>query len=310
MLWRALLLAVGVFAGSTAVIQIKACTVDPVQMASYRQLVAAAVLAPVFLRDWRRHRAAYTWAHLRGAMLPGLMLGLHFISWIFGAQKARAANASLIVNMVPIVLPFFLHWLIRERITKGEVAGTALALAGLVLLAVADSRHGGQLVAGDLICFGSMILFALYLALGRKNRHYPTVWLYLVPVYFLGGAFCLLCTLVLAPIAPALAAPITAFPTQNVLREVLLVLGLGIIPTVIGHSILNYTMRHLRGQVVGIANLGQFVFAGVMAWFFFQEVPSWALYVSAVFVVAGVAIAVRSAPPAAREPPPLPDEPG
>ena len=189
MLWRTLLLVAGVFACSTAVILIKACRVDPVQMASYRQLVAAVVLAPLFLRDWRRSGAAFTASHLRGALLPGAMLGLHFISWIFGAQKARAANASLIVNMVPIVLPFFLHWLIRERLTRGEFAGTAVALAGMVLLALADSRHGGELVAGDLICFGSMILFAFYLSLGRKNRHYPTVWLYLVPVYFIGPRF-------------------------------------------------------------------------------------------------------------------------
>jgi len=297
MLWRILLLVAGVFACSTAVILIKACRVDAVQMAAYRQLVAAAVLAPLFLRDWRRAGSAFTARHLRGAFLPGAMLGLHFISWIFGAQKARAANASLIVNMVPIVLPFFLHWLIRERLTRGEFAGTTLALAGMVLLALADSRHGGDLVAGDLLCFGSMILFGLYLALGRKNRHYPTVWLYLVPVYSIGGALCLLCTLTVGWFAPALAAPITQFPAREPLREVLLILGLGIIPTVIGHSALNHAMRHFRGQVVGVANLGQFVFAGLMAWAFFGEVPTWALYAAAGLVVAGVVLALRSAPP-------------
>jgi len=282
---RILLLILGVFACSTAVIMIRASGTHWAELSSYRLLVAAIALAPIYFRDLRRHRAAYAAGHLRGAILPGLLLGLHFFTWVVGARLTQAANASLIVNMVPIVMPFLLLAMTRERLTGGELCGTALAIGGTALLTASDARLSGQFMQGDLICFGSMVLYAAYLAFGRKNRHYPTVWLYLVPVYLVGGVFCLLVSL-------CLTNPVHAYPP----KELLLVLGLGIVPTVIGHSIINYTMRHLRGQVVAIANLGQFIFAGAMDWALNGKVPSWALYVAAAAVVSGALLAIFRAP--------------
>jgi drug/metabolite transporter (DMT)-like permease len=285
MFWRILLLITGVFAGSTAVIMIKASQLHWAELSSYRLLVAAVVLAPIFYRDLRRHRAAFTQGHLLGAVAPGLLLGLHFFTWIVGARMTSPANASLIVNMVPIVLPFFLLALIRERLTAGEIGGVVLAVSGMALLTGSDAHVSSESMQGDLMCFGSMILYAAYLAFGRKNRHYPTVWLYLVPVYLVGGTFCLLISL-------GLTSPIHAYPPG----EILLVLGLGIVPTVMGHSILNYAMRHLRGQVVGIANMGQFIFAGVLGWVFLGQEPTWALYLACVPIVAGAAMAIFLGP--------------
>jgi drug/metabolite transporter (DMT)-like permease len=285
MFWRLALLIFGVFAGATAVIMIKASHIHWAELSSYRLLVAAVVLAPVYFRDLRRHRAAYRLEHLLGAVLPGLLLGLHFFTWVVGARMTLAANASLIVNMVPIVLPFFLLVLIRERLTLGEILGVVLAVSGMSLLTAGDAHVSAESMQGDLMCFGSMILYAAYMAFGRKNRHYPTVWLYLVPVYLVGGVFCLLVSL-------ALTSPIHAYPP----REILLILGLGIVPTVMGHSILNYTMRHLRGQLVGIANMGQFVFAGFLGWIFLDNEPTWALYLACVPIVAGAAMAIFLGP--------------
>jgi drug/metabolite transporter (DMT)-like permease len=115
-----------------------------------------------------------------------------------------------------------------------------------------------------------------------------------VPVYLIAGLTSLAISLPLAGLA---------FPTENVLREILLVLGLGIVPTVIGHSILNHAMRHLRGQVVGIANLSQFIFAGIMAAVIFGEAPTWALYAAAALVAGGAILSLRQAPARGKEPP-------
>jgi drug/metabolite transporter (DMT)-like permease len=45
------------------------------------------------------------------------------------------------------------------------------------------------------MCLVSMLLFALYLALGRRNRDFPSVWLYVIPVYGQAAAVCLLVAL-------------------------------------------------------------------------------------------------------------------
>ena len=294
MAWRVLLLAVGVYACSTAVIMIKVCAVHPVLLASYRQLVAAAALSPLLLRDLRRLRRqavsgagpAFRPRMLLRTVLPGVVLGAHFISWIIGARRTSAANSSLIVNMVPVVMPFLLYALLRERLTRGELAGTAVVLAGVALLSAGDVHLRPDRVAGDVLCFGSMLLFALYLALGRRNRDFPSLWLYLVPLYFAGGAACFVA-------AVASGASPLAVPTA---WDALMILGLGLVPTVLGHSILNASMKHLPGQTVSIANLGQFVFAGVMGWAWLHEAVDASFYPAAALVVIGSALAVRSAP--------------
>jgi drug/metabolite transporter (DMT)-like permease len=290
MFWRILLLAFGLWACATSVIFIKACRVPPVLLASYRLLVAAAALSPLFVRDLRRHRSRYTWRHVAAAALPGAVLGVHFITWIAGARRTLAANASLIVNMVPLVMPLLLHAMLRERPSRREGAGTAVAMAGVALLAGLDYHLSAAYFRGDLICFGSMLLFAVYLALGRGNRHFPSLWLYVVPVYLFGGVICFAASL---PLVHPLAGD---YP-----RDLWMILGLGIVPTVMGHSILNYSMKHFRGQFVAVANLGQFIFAGAMAFALLSEVPQWNFYVAAVLVIGGAWATLGARPRPSRQ---------
>ncbi len=283
MLLNILLLGLGVFAGSTAVIMIKASTVHPILLASLRLLVAAMALTPLFLRDYRRHRSAYTRTHFRESLAPAVMLAIHFMTWIVGARMTPSANASLIVNLVPLAMPFSLALLARERVTPTELKATALALGGVVFLTAADLNLSLQYFWGDLVCFGSMLFFAVYLTLGRKNRHFASVWLYLVPLYAVAGCLCLI-------VALFFVNPIQPYS----LRDVLLILGLGLIPTVVGHSLINRAMKHFRGQIVSLINMGQFVFAGILAYLLFRELPDWTFYVASALLATAVWLVIRS----------------
>ena len=285
MFWRIPLLVLGVWACGTAVIMIKSCTVHPVLLSSYRLVVAVAVLAPLFVRDWRRNRPGFGWAQLRKTILPGVLLGGHFITWISGARMTLAANASLIVNMVPIAMPFLMHFLIRERLTRVEYLATALALTGVAVLAGGDYRLENTYFPGDMVCVVSMLLLATYLALGRRNRDFPTIWLYLVPLYAVAAVTCFFASL---PFVSPLAV--------DSARDGLMIVGLALVPTVMGHSILNYSMKHIRGQTVSVANLGQFIFAGLMAYAFLGEIPHANFYIACTLVVTGAVIALRSMP--------------
>ncbi len=299
MLLRILLLIFGVYACATAIIIIKAKPegLDPVLLASYRLLVAAVALTPLFVRDLRRHRQHFGWRELRATILPGALLGAHFVTWIIGGRMTLAVHASLIVNMVPIVMPILLFFLVRERLTRWELLATAIAMGGAALLAARDLRVQPEHFGGDVLCFGSMLLFAAYLALARRNRRFATIWLYLVPLYYVAGVLCLA--------AGSLRAnPFRAYSTL----ELGIIFGLGLVPTVMGHSILNYSMKHLRGQLVSLVNLGQPVFAGTMAYFIWHESPNWTLYVAAAAVVVAVVLVLRSQGRRDDEPD-LPEEP-
>lgn len=272
------LLLIGVFACSTAAIFIRSSEVHPIMLSAARLLIAAIGLMPVFLRDWKHHRGqGMSRRELTSSIVPGILLGIHFITWNMGIRMTQVANGSLIVNLVPIAMPVVLFFLIRERLNRYEITATAIAICATALLVHFDYHLDPEYFVGDLICFGSMIFFCLYLAISRRHRASRSIWLYVVPLYAIAGTFCLIAAIAwgLATNTPA------ALPQWYPAREWLWIGCLGLIPTITGHSILNYSMKKLRGQVVSIINLSQFAFAGVLAWIIFGEIPHWSLYVTA-----------------------------
>lgn len=275
MLRTFLLLLFGVYCCSTAVIWIRLSQTSPVWLAGLRCLIAALALFPIFLRDMRRH--ALPPRELMRVILPGVILSIHFISWIVGARITLASNASLIVNMSPLFMPVVLYLILREGIRRPEIIGTLLSIAGLVVLAADDFHFDRELFTGDILCFVSMLFFTLYLVLARRNRAFPTIWCYVTPLYLVSGVVSCLAALVI----PAESGEFTAW-------EPLWVVALALVPTVLGHSTLNLAMQRLRGQVVAVANVTQFLFAGIMAFFIFNEVPRATFAIAAALVVAGL----------------------
>jgi len=282
MIIQTITLLFGVFACSTSILFIKISTENSVLLSAYRLLVAAIILTPVFLKNLKKHKDNFGWRELQASLLPGVSLGLHFIAWIIGARMTMVTNATLIVNMVPVVMPFFLFILFKEIVNRWEIIGSIIALVGILILSGGDFHLNNQTFQGDLLCFIAMLLFAFYLALGRKNKDHINIWLYLVPLYYIAGIFCFLISL------------FAVNPIKNyTLKNLLLILGLGIVPTVIGHSILNYSMKHFRGQIVSIINLSQFIFAGIMGYFILGEIPKNLFYISAILVASGSILVIK-----------------
>jgi drug/metabolite transporter (DMT)-like permease len=291
MVLRYLLLFLGVFACSTSAVLIRMSGTDPFVLTAMRLLTGTAILVPLYLAQTRRS-GRLTRAQLGRTRLPSVVLALHLITWTLGARMTVVAQASLIVNLVPIAMPFFLIWLAAERINRAEITGTVLAIAGVAILSVKDAWLGGGSLAGDALCFLSMILFALYLSLGRRNRDFPSIWLYVVPVYGQAGLICL-----------AVALPRISGFAWGSGREWALMVALGVIPTVCGHSLLNAAMRRIRGQMVSLCNSTQFVFAGVLGFALFGEVPDGFFYPACAIVLAGLVIVVLASPAPLPEPP-------
>ena len=129
-----------------------------------------------------------------------------------------------------------------------------------------------------------MCMLTVYLVLAKRNKAVPSIWLYIVPVYAVAGVMCL-----------PLAVMLHGSPPRLDLEQTGLLLALVILPTVMGHTLLNIAMWWFRGQVVSIFNLFQFTFTGVMAYLILDgEMPTNALYVAAATVVTAVVILVWS----------------
>ncbi|MEX0331977.1 MAG: DMT family transporter [Puniceicoccaceae bacterium] len=285
---RYLLLLIGVFACATSVIFIKIGSTHPIALSAYRLLLGGLCLLPLAIAPWRRRGELRTGLILKQALPPALFLGIHFITWIIGARMTPSANASLIVNMVPVVMPFLLLVVVEERITRAEGAGTLLGMTGVVLLGLGDLNLSPEYAMGDLVCFLSMLFYAFYLIYARKNREMASIYLYVVPVYLIAGIFCLAIAILLH-----LSGHEIGWIGPDLRLEWISILGLALVPTVLGHSLINWALTRIRGQAVVIINLAQFIFAGIMGYLLLDEIPALVFYISSALVVVGAVIVIR-----------------
>lgn len=278
-------LILGAFACSTSAVLIKMTDLDPTFLAAARLLLAAAVLSPFWFQAkfLKTDTEDVEKPRKRAIALAALFLGLHFVSWNVGARMTLAAHATLIVNMVPVVMPIVLWLSHREAINRAEVIATFISLIGVGWLGVSDYHFSKAHLQGDLVCLLSMVFFACYLSIGRRNSKNVSILAYVTPVYFYAGLLCL----GLAFIRGAIEIP-------SGREDWISVVGLAIIPTLMGHSLINMALRVIRGQIAAVVNLLQFITSGVLAFWLFNEVPKPVFYGVSLIVLVACVFAIYS----------------
>lgn len=140
-------------------------------------LLAFALLVLVF-----RSRVRHTWP--KRADLPRFaacgLIGhtAHIAIVMYGINLSTAFSSSLVLTSGPLFTLFILAALGAERLHARQVAGTLLALAGIVVF-LADKFDRGHLSAGlgDLMLLSAAFLFSLYTVLARPltDRYGPLI---------------------------------------------------------------------------------------------------------------------------------------
>lgn len=281
---RFLVLLSGVFFCSTSVILIRSSNLPPALVGSYRLLFAAVLLLPLFISSWRKHSETVNPRLFLRCIFPAILLAIHLISWAAGARMTYIANATLIINLTPAVMPLLAFFLIKEKVTRREILGTFVALGGVAILSANAFSINPDFLWGNMVCFGSMITFAAYLAFGRINKDFPSIWLYMVPIYMIAAALCFLFSILTLD-----SISIGSW------EEAGWMLAMAILPTILGHVTLNNSLRYFTAQTFAVVNLHQFVSAGLMGWLIFNDTPPLTFYFAAALCVSGAIIVIHEA---------------
>ena len=123
-------------------------------------VAATALLCSRYGLRWPRVARADAYALLRLGLIGHL---LHVGMVTYGIHWSTAFSSSLILACGPIFTLFILHWHGLEQLTRGQVAGVAVACLG-VLAFLSDKLFGGhwQAGAGDLVLLVAASLFSYY----------------------------------------------------------------------------------------------------------------------------------------------------
>lgn len=293
-------LAAGVAVVATASILIRVAQqhgAASLAVAAGRLVIAAAVLG-VFA--WPRVGAelrAASRATLGLAALSGVVLALHFVTWITSLEHTSVASSAVLVTTNPLWVGL-LAWLwLREPPSRRTWVGIALGLAGGVAvfaapapIAPADAaavRAGAPLLGNALATAGALAA-SVYLLLGRALRGRLGLLAYVTVAYSAAAT-----TLVAACVATG-----TAIASIDPVGWIAIV-GLALGPQLIGHTTFNWAVRRFPAPLVAMAILGEPVGAALLAWLLLGEAVTTVEGVGFALLLAGIFVAA-SAPAASR----------
>jgi drug/metabolite transporter (DMT)-like permease len=211
--------------------------VGPLTLAASRFAIASLLFVillqrrPVAERRLGSDRWLLVGMALSGVALfaPTLYLGLRFTTTV---------NATLINGFGPLITGILAGLLIREPMSRRQIAGAIVGLVGVVSLISGGSLAFWQTASiniGDLITLGAVVLWALYSILGRRVMHQRSALSATAFSAFLG----------LPLLLPAAVWEMSALPPNIEPRLLLSVLYIGVAPTVVGFLAWNAGVRRL-----------------------------------------------------------------
>lgn len=138
-----------------------------------RYLIALVVLLPLTVRLCRAQNIRIARADLGAFLFVGIAgyaiaTGTQFL----GTKLSSASVASLINAMNPVTIAVFAALLLRERITRAQVAALAVVIAGAAII-LGDNLGSGQ-AAGIVVSLVSVCLWSLMsVRVRRLGDSYP-----------------------------------------------------------------------------------------------------------------------------------------
>src|SRR5438093_640098 len=217
--------------------------------------------------------------------LSGLLLALHFWSWIASLRFTAVASSVVLVSLKSVFAWGLAAVWLCEHPTRTEAWGIVVAVIGASLIGLGDARLSLGAFGGDVLALIGAVTGAGYYVIGRCVRQTVGIWRYATGVYAVAAA-------ALALLALARRTPLVGFAGRD--WAVFAAMAAG--PMLVGHTGMNYALRHFRATTVNVAALGEPVGATVLAWLIpaIHEAPRAMALVGGVLVLLGITVSLRA----------------
>jgi drug/metabolite transporter (DMT)-like permease len=277
-----LILALGIAAVSSAAVLIREADAPAIVIAAYR--LGLASLPLLLFAGLRRARILPGNRVLLGlTVLSGVFLALHFAVWVESVKQTSIVTSVVLVTTTPLFIGLLGGPLLGERPGRSIWLALGIAALGTVLMVSEDLDAGGDTLRGDLFALLGALFVTGYMIAGRRVLSSGVGWLPYITISYTTSAAVLLAA------AIASGEELTGFSGHTYLMLV----GLALVPQLIGHTAFNRSLGHLPAIVVSLAVLGEPVGATVLAAVVLDEQPTLLQLLGGVVVLSGVVLGVR-----------------
>jgi drug/metabolite transporter (DMT)-like permease len=264
--------------------------------------MAAPVLAVAFWRNLVGALVSGAWAGLRQrdglaaivvqrrllllSLLAGVLLAVHFATWMSGLRLTSVTAATALVCTTPIWTVGF-DLFRRVRVPGQVLIGVLLAMIGVVAITGVDASRSGRALLGDLLSLLGALAGAGYVRLGNRVMRSASTAVYTLIAYSS-------CALVLLPACLVSGARLVGFTGRTWIELAIVTFG----AQVLGHTLLNAALPHVGVTPLTLAILLEVPGASLVAWVWLGQAPPLSVLPGAVLMLTGLVVVI-SAPAAA-----------
>jgi len=291
-----IILPVAILSVSTAAIFIRVAqeTIPSITIASYRLIIASLILFPFTIKKTYREMKDLNSRSIRLIIISGFLLALHFASWIISLEFTNVISSVVLVTTTPIWVAAISPWLIKERVPRRFLLGLVLAFLGMVLISFSNTGLFSSwnmneifikdklVIQGNLLALLGAFCAAGYVVIGRVLRKQLSTGSYSLSVYSIAGAV----LVIFAVVSQEQSLKIN-------LNELKWLILLALIPQVIGHSLINWSLGIMPAYYVAISLLGEPIGSTILAIFILKEIPTISEIISAGIILLGIFIAIN-----------------
>ena len=273
------LLFVGIAGLSLAGVFYRAASAPPIAMVAWRMLIGTAVLAPVTALTAAMHRRDRIENHdLTWSALSGVFFCVDLVLWAISLRFTSIASAALFVSTQPIFVAAFAATALGERPSRATLVGIALGIVGIFIVGAVDLHVAGRALIGDGLAVSAAIAETAYLLIGRSVRRRVDAPRYALVVYATCAACCWI----------ALAA--LRVPSSMSGHDMMMAFGLALSATVVGHTLVSFSLGHMPAAVVAVSFLAQPLLAAFFGYAILAQTVPWTTIIGGLIALAGIGI--------------------
>ena len=226
----------------------------------WRNLGGFFLVLPWAIRDksWKLTEAR---TGIRFSIFSGVALAFHFIGFFIAMRYTSVAAGTALTALQPIFAAYFVKRLGGE-IPRRAWLGMIVSFAGVLIITGVDLQISKRAFIGDIAAIACAALAAAYVVLGARARESVSTPTYTSIAY-------LTCALISLSFALISGTELLSFP----LREWLLLFALIAGAQILGHTILNFTLKSISPAIASLVVFFEVPVSALLAFWWIGQLP-------------------------------------
>lgn len=226
-------------------------------------------------------KAAEVRQGIKFSFFSGIALAFHFIGFFIAMRYTSVAVGTALTALQPIFAAYFVKRL-GGSIPRRTWIGMSIALIGVVIITGVDLQISTRVFLGDLAAIACAALAAMYVVLGARAREKVSTATYTSVAY-------LTCALISLVFALIVGTELVDFPVREWLLLIALIAG----AQILGHTILNFTLKSLSPAIASLVVFFEVPVSAILAYWWLDQLPPLGTIPGLILILVGCRVFLR-----------------